>query len=478
MARQAYLGNKIRRLRKDAEYTQARLAELLEISPSYLNLIERNQRPLTVPLLLRLADIFQLDLKSFAEDEEAHLVAMLKEAFSDPLFRERTITDDDIRDLLANAASVGRAVVDLYRAYRKSKEDAEALAERLSEDEIVFGLEASRLPSEEVSDAIQQNLNYFPDLESKAAAVRSELSGNLRDLQGQLVDFLARRYRITVDVVRSGPLGGAVRKYVEEDRRLLLSEMLPATSATFQLAHQLGLLDARDVFDEATRRAKLSTEESKTLYRVALANYFAAAMLMPYDDFLAAARSVRYDIELLEHRFQTSFEQICHRLTSLNRQGSEGVPFHLIRVDIAGNISKRFSASGIPFARYHGACPLWNVHAAFMTPGSIRTQISEMSDGATYFSIARTVRKAGGGHRIRQNRYALELGCDVKFARQLVYADGIDLSTKDAAVPVGVTCRLCDRMDCRQRAFPPMHQRLKIDENVRGLSFYCSPDAA
>jgi predicted transcriptional regulator len=196
-------------------------------------------------------------------------------------------------------------------------------------------------------------------------------------------------------------------------------------------------------------------------------------MLMPYERFLDASRTLRCDVELLEHRFRVSFEQVCHRLTSLHRPGAEGIPFHMVRIDIAGNISKRFSGSGIPFARYSGACPLWNVHASFLTPGLIRTQLSEMPDGTRYFSIARTVRKAGGGHQVRQSRLALELGCEASRAREIVYADGVDLDA--AAVPIGVSCRLCERMDCRQRAFPPMHHRLDVDENVRGLSFYYSP---
>jgi hypothetical protein len=222
------------------------------------------------------------------------------------------------------------------------------------------------------------------------------------------------------------------------------------------------------------RKSGITAEESARLYRVALANYFAGATLMPYRPFLEAAREFRYDVELLEHRFRASFEQVCHRLTTLNDPADAGIPFHLVRVDIAGNISKRFSGSGIPFARYSGACPLWSVHAAFLTPGLIRTQISEMPDGTRYFSIARTVRKAGGGHLVRQSRLAIELGCHVKHAQGMVYADGVDVAGR-SAVPVGVSCRLCERMECRQRAFPPMHHRLDVDEDVRGLSFYYSP---
>jgi predicted transcriptional regulator/DNA-binding XRE family transcriptional regulator len=477
MARQAFLGTKIRRLRKQAGYTQAKLAELLEISPSYLNLLERNARALTVPLLLKLADVFKLDLKTFAEDDEGRLVADLKEALSDPLFAGRTFRDADLRELLGTSADVARALVELYRAYRRSRDDAQTMAARLSDEEKLFGLEASRVPSEEVSDAIQRHRNHYPELEEAAQALREEarLDGARGDPFNRLVRHVEERHGLHVDVVTSDALEGAVRRYVPAGRRLLLSEALPPASLTFQLAHQLALVVADDVLARLAAQEPLTTDESRRLYRVSLANYLAAATLMPYARFLESARSVRYDVELLEHRFRGSFEQVCHRLTTLHREGAEGVPFHLVRIDIAGNISKRFSGSGILFARYSGACPLWNVHAAFLTPGLIRTQLSEMPDGTRYFSIARTVRKAGGGHQVRQSRLAIELGCETKYGRDLVYADGVDLEA--AAVPVGVSCRLCERMDCRQRAFPPMHHRLAVDENVRGLSFYYSPKA-
>lgn len=473
MAKQAYLGNKIRRLRKEADFTQVELAKQLEISPSYLNLIEKNQRALTVPLLLRLAEIFGLDLKTFAEDDEARLAADLREAFSDPLFEGRNLRDADIRDVLASAPVVAEAVIDLYREFRKSRETTQELASRLSSDEELSVDGTS--PAEEVSDAIQRARNYYAPLETLAGEVRRDagIDAARGGAFSSLVGIMENRFGVQVSVVPSQTLGGSVRRYDPERKRLALSEALPSSSQTFQLAHQVALLAAREPIREIVDAGSFNYEDSERLYAIALANYTAAAILMPYDRFLEAAVTNRYDIELLEHRFRASFEQVCHRLTTLQAPNREGIPFHLVRVDIAGNISKRFSASGIPFARYSGACSLWSVHAAFLTPGFIRTQLSEMPDNSRYFSIARTVRKAGGGFQVRQSRLALELGCEAKHAENMVYADGVDLSGR-AAVPVGVSCRLCERMDCRQRAFPPMHQHLAIDENVRGLSFYYS----
>jgi predicted transcriptional regulator len=227
-----------------------------------------------------------------------------------------------------------------------------------------------------------------------------------------------------------------------------------------------------DALERAAADPLLTTDESVALCRVALANYFAGAVLMPYDAFLGAARLERYDIDLLGHRFRTTFEQTCHRLTTLRRPGHEGIPFHMMRIDIAGNVSKRFSASGLRFARFSGACPRWNVFEAFLTPGMVRTQLSQFPDGGIYFDLARTVRKQSGGFHAPTTRYAIALGCDVAHARELVYADGLDLSSRDALVPVGPSCRLCERLDCEQRAFPPLQYPLTVNEHTRGVSFY------
>jgi hypothetical protein len=238
------------------------------------------------------------------------------------------------------------------------------------------------------------------------------------------------------------------------------------------MAHQIGLITQDDTLNRLSQNEILTNSGSEALSRVALANYFAGAILMPYKEFLEAARAERYDIELLGHRFRTSFEQVCHRLTSLRKKGAEGIPFHLVRIDIAGNISKRFTASGLRFARYNAACPRWNVHKAFTTPGRIRIQLSTMPDGRNFFCIARTLEKSVSGYRSEHHVQAIGMGCDIRFAEELVYSDGVDLKSDEASLKVGVTCRLCERMDCEQRAFPPLQHPLQINENVRGASFF------
>lgn len=472
------LGAKVRALRRREQMTQIALADRLGISPSYLNLIENNRRPLTAPLLLKLAQLFQLDLQTFAASEEdARLSADLLEAFGDPLFDGHSITNQDLRELVASSPSVARAVMTLYRSYVAARDSAETLGERLAGDGFAGpGLDASRLPSEEVSDLVQRHMNHFPELEEAAEALWREARLDDDDVYRGLTRHLREAHGIEVRIVRVANERKAMRRFDPEVRALSISEVLPPRSRRFQLAHQVGLLTRSELFDRLLRDETLTTPESRALARVALANYFAAAVLMPYQPFHEAARAERYDIELLAHRFGTSFEQVCHRLTTLRRPGAEGVPFHLVRIDIAGNISKRFSGSGIRFARFSGACPRWNVHAALMTPGMIRTQLSRMPEGTVYFCIARTVRSDRGGFHVPHTVQSIGMGCEVRYARELVYADGIDLDNLDAAVPVGVTCRLCERLDCEQRAFPSMQHPLHIDENVRGVSFYAPVD--
>jgi hypothetical protein len=293
------------------------------------------------------------------------------------------------------------------------------------------------------------------------------------NLFGTLAAHLERTHGITVRILRVGQMKGAVRRFDPGRRELLISEVLRRGSRNFQLAHQIGLLSSREVLDRFVQDPDLTTEDSRSLCRVSLANYLASAVLMPYDEFLAAAEDERYDLELLGNRFRASFEQVCHRLTTLQKPGARGVPFHMIRVDIAGNISKKFSATGVRFPRFGGLCPLWNAHAAYQQPGRIRTQISRLTDGTRFFSVARTVRKGRGLYAGTTDvLYAIELGCDVESAGRLVYAAGVDLYNEAAAVPVGITCRLCDRMDCQARAFPSLKNPLRIDENVRGVSFF------
>lgn len=473
MAETNLLGAKVKALRRREGMTQIDLAKRLGVSPSYLNLIENNRRPLTAQLLLELAKVFQIDLASFAaNDDDARNAADLLEVFGDPMFESHGITNADCRELCAASPNLARAFLTLYRSYIDARTSAETLAERMSDGQEAAGVGPARLPSEEVADMIQHRMNYFPEIEEAAEALVQSARIDPDDAYRGLSRHLIETHGIEVRIVRVADERKAMRRYDPERRTIHLSEVLPPRSRRFQLAHQAGLITSSEIFDRIVKDENLTTPESRSLGRVALANYFAAAVLMPYRPFFEAAKAERYDIELLAHRFGTSFEQVCHRLTTLRRPGADGIPFHMLRIDVAGNISKRFSGSGIKIARFSGACPRWNIHSAFLTPGMIRVQISRMPDGVVYFCIARTVRSDRGGYNVPHNVQAIGMGCDVKHAKNMVYADGMDLQNEDAIIRVGVTCRLCDHLDCEQRAFPSIRNPLRIEENVRGVSFY------
>jgi predicted transcriptional regulator/DNA-binding XRE family transcriptional regulator len=469
MAETPMLGAKVRQLRRREKLTQAQLADRLGVSASYLNLIENNRRPLTANLLLKLAQGFQIDLATFSTSDDARLVADLREVLSDPVFEGEPVTATDLQEVATSHPQVARAMIRLYRDYRTVRASAETLADQLS----AGGSTAlvAQNPTEEVNDLLQRHGNYFPALEEAAEALWREASLDFDDVYGGLVAYLKRHHGIEVRVEEAKE-GQAMRRYDEKRSLITMSEVLAPRTRRFQLAHQLGIITQSALFDDLEISQEIASDEGAAVLRVALANYFAAAVLMPYEPFLEAAEDVRYDIELLAHRYRTSFEQVCHRLTTLHRPGAEGIPLHFLRIDIAGNISKRFSGSGIRMPRFSGACPRWNVHAAFLTPGMIRVQLSRMPDGTVYFCLARTVQRATGGYHQPHTVHSIGIGCEVSHAKRMVYADGVDVDNLDAASPVGVTCRTCERMDCEQRVFPPMQHPLSIDENVRGMSFY------
>jgi hypothetical protein len=473
---QLRLGVKVRALRRRESLTQVQLAGQLGISASYLNLIEANRRPLPANLLIKLAQLFGVDVGAFATDDDGRMVSDLTEAFADPVLDEYDLTSVDVRELAAASPEAARAVLGLYRAYQSTRAIADDLSSRVRDGEALAGADGARapshVPSEEVSDYLQRSSNHFPVLESAAEelAARAKLTSD--DLYAGLVRYLERDLGVSVQVAHWESLRGVLRRYDPDRKVVTLSELLPTRSRTFQLAHQIAMITLGDVLERQVAECRFASSGARVLAKVALANYFAGAVLMPYAAFHQAARDERYDIDVLGRRFRIGFEQVCHRLTTLRRPGAEGVPFHMIRLDVAGNISKRFSASGIRFARFSGVCSKWNVFSAFLTPGMIRIQVSQMPDGITYFCIARTIQKDAGGYHAQQPVQSIGLGCQIEFARELVYSDGVDLESRGTLMPVGVTCRLCERTNCEQRAVPSLKVPLHVDENVRGLSLY------
>lgn len=472
------LGAKVRAYRRELGLSQTELATRLGISASYLNLIEGNRRPLPATLLLKLVTEQGFDLTRFGTDSERRLDADLLEVFADPLFETHRLTNADVREMIAASPAAAQAVLSLYRAYKRAQESADSLADKLHDDhDDAPSVDRARSPSEDVNDFVQARGNHFPELEEVAERVWRDAGIRSDDLYRGLANHLARAHGIEVKVVRTVDARdhGTLRRLDLPTRTLLLSELLPTRSRSFQLAHQLALLDAGALLDRLTADPSLATHESRTLARVALANYAAGAVMMPYEPVLQACKEERYDIDVIGRRFRVGFEQVAHRITTLRRPGREGVPFHMLRIDMAGNISKRFSGSGIRFARFSGACPKWNIFAAFLTPGMIRVQISRMTDNQLYFCIARTIQKDSGGYHQQPPIQAIGLGCRLEHAKELTYAAGMDLENPAIIVPVGVTCRTCERSDCAQRALPSVRHPLHIDANVRRLSLFMGP---
>lgn len=456
------IGGRIKRLRRQKKLSQADLAQALGISASYLNLIEHNRRKVTVSLLFSLAGQLGVEPGELVDSDEGRLVGDLMEAFGDDLFADSDITNLEIRDLAQSNPAAARAVLRLHDRYRLLLAGGPQPA---STAEPPF-----HMATDAISDFLQENANHFPALEAAAERIRADI-----DNFGDSFDSGLKAYLFNVfgqDVRLASLPHGVARQRDASGRQIMISDLLPGETAQFLLAHHLGELAAEAEITGIIEKSNLPEGDGPALARNVLAAYFAAALIMPYEPFLKACRDHRYDIERIGRRFSTSFEQVCHRMTTLQRKGAQGIPLHLVRTDIAGNISKRFSLSGIHIPRHSGACPRWNVYEAFMAPERIHVQVSQMPDGQRYFCIARTITKGGHRYNAPRSYLSIGLGCSAHHAREMVYADGIDVFGEGQAVPVGVGCRTCPRLECGQRAHPPADHRFTLDPATRAESLY------
>jgi predicted transcriptional regulator/transcriptional regulator with XRE-family HTH domain len=457
------IGRTVRRLRQEKGISQQALAARLGISASYLNLIEHDQRSVTAALLIKLGETLEVDLGVLSGVQERDREGRLREALTDPLLGAEAVSEADIAALAA-IPQASQAVLTLYRALRVAREDASGIA-----------LPSGRrimLPNEEARDVFHERNNHFPALEAAAEALSDAMSSEGSSLapaerNHAIAERLRQRHGL---VVRVAPLQGALRSYDPEARLLILSEQLPRESRGFHLAFQLMLLEARDTVETAVAQIAPSSPEAAGLIRIGLLNYSAGCLLMPYRPYLAAAQALRHDVDVLAARFCVSFEQACHRLSTLQRPSERGIPFFFLRTDPAGNITKRFSAAGFPFLQHGGSCARWVPHTAFTTPGAMRVQVAQLPDGATFLCFARTVAGPATGWGDPPPIRAVTLGCDVSHATELVYADGLDVAR--GVTGIGLACRLCERADCRSRAFPPLEHRLALDPYMKGNSPY------
>jgi len=452
------MGVRLRRLREERRLKQVELAEALEISPSYLNQLEQNQRPLTVPVLLKLNAVFGVDVQLFSDDEEARLISELRDALADAA---EPVSLAEVREIAANMPTVGRALVSLQRRYREATERSEAMAAHLGD--AWTGDSAARMPFEQVRDFFYARRNHVEALDEAAERIYREARLAPRTVHAGLIAWLKDRHGVTILWSEDQT---AHRRYDPARRHLTIAARLKQGQQAFQMATQLAFLEVEQVIDRLADDPILSGEEARRLARIGLANYFAGALILPYGDFLAAAEEEAYDISRLMHRFGVGFETICHRLSTLQRPEARGVPFVFIRVDRAGNISKRQSATDFHFSRVGGTCPLWNIYEAFSQPGRILRQIARMPDGRTYLWLARTVGSASSGYGDPGKIFAIGLGCDIRHASRLVYARGLDLGDPAAATPIGAGCKVCEREACPQRAFPLIGRAVTVDENL------------
>ncbi|MDQ7908119.1 short-chain fatty acyl-CoA regulator family protein [Phytohabitans sp. ZYX-F-186] len=447
-----FAGARLRRLREDRTISQVDLARQLGISASYLNQIEHDARPLTVPVLIRITELFGVDTAFFAPHDIPRLVHDLREALPP------RVTVPDLTDLATKLPEVAEAVIELFRRYRQANDQ---LAEVVGDRDLVPG----RSPHDQVSDFFYRRQNYIPDLDETAEALAERIGVRRGETRAVLADRLADRHGIHITRDDTASLAGELHRYRPETRTLHLSTSLRAGQEASRIAAQIGLLECADIIDEIIEEEQVEDVQTQILMRVGLANYFAAALIFPYQRFLTAAETMRYDIELLTNHFAMGWETVCHRLSTLQRPKARGVPFSFVRVDRAGNMSKRQSATGFPFSRSGGTCPLWNVYEAFSAPGRVMTQIAAMPDGQRYLWIARTVNRHLGGFRQPGKVFAIGLGCETRHASRLVYADGRDLDATDTATPIGPGCKTCERLSCPQRAAAPIGRSLDLDEN-------------
>ncbi len=458
-----FAGERVRRLREQHQTSQAATARAIGLSPSYLSQIECNQRPLTRPVMYRLASYLKVPLSAFEDTEALRLVHDLREATADPIFGGPIVTLAEAQAAIEAAPMIAERFLALYRSFR----DRAQLAPAGSEPP----MPGAGSIYEEVRDWAQGHRNHFAGLDQAAEAL-VERQGFRRDgLAEDLERYLRDRHDITVTHATLLDQG-MVWRLNRATRSLALAEEASSESRVFWMGHITAQLDHRREIERVLQRAPLSSPDATALARVALANYVAGAMMMPYTRFLEDARAVRYDIARLQRRFGASFEQVCHRLSTMQRPGQPGIPFFFLKTDIAGNVLKRSSATRFQFARFGGPCPLWNVYSAFSRPGETLVQLARTPDDVTYLNIARTVGRSDSAYLSRPRSVAVVLGCEIEYAPLTVYSAGLDLASPAAAAPIGPGCRACERTDCRHRAVPPAGRALDVGSGERGVVPY------
>ncbi len=460
-----FAGARLKRLRKDLGLTQVKMAADLGVSASYLNLMERNQRPVSARVLIRLAETFEFDLKTFVSTPDQGTLLSLRDAAADPAIEDIGLDVQDLKELADAHPRAAQALIQLHQSYRGTASDLATLADRFDDRQGVS--ETSEQPLQQVRNLLQEHGNYFPELEEAAEVFAEEAHLDRADMTAGMQAYLLQVHGVRTRVLPLDVMRGNLRRYDRHSRRLMLNELLEPSARQFQMAVQIAFLEQRDLLDQMELETALTSKVARRLYRLALANYFAAALVMPYDKTLAAAQSLRYDLESMRRRLGVSLEQLCHRLTSLRCPGTRGVDFFMLRADLAGNITKRFGAKNFAYAKTGGSCARLSMWHANERSGEIIPQMITLGDGARYFTLSCAIRMANEEDpRIRVQRIIM-LACPAEEAEQLVYTDAWDLGASNTDTHVGLSCRLCERQSCAERAFPPLQKRLYADETKR-----------
>ena len=466
------IGPKIKAFRRQLGIQANKLAEQLGISPSYLNLIEGGKRKIDGDLLLKVCQELKIELSDLTTKSDLNLANNISELLDDELFEDLDILGPEVKDLVNTNPKIARALIKLGDNFKQKDHEMINKVENLS-GKIIDNRKAS-FPGEVISDFLQENKNYFPKLEEFANTIFDKVQQSNRTRYIALCEFLKSEYSITVKDIIPEEGKPFSKIYKKNKKELWLSDYVSLETKKLYAAAQIANEGAMQEINECLSKFKFPSEESKKLTQVALLNYCGAAILMPYKLFHSECKKLKYDLEILQNTFATSFEQVAHRVTCLQDPKLPGIPFHMLRVDIAGNISKGFSLSGIEIPRYGGACPRWNVYSAFTRPGVIQAAVSKMTNGEKYVCIAKTVEKGVGRFGRSKSILSIGLGCEAKYAKDFVYTENIDITDKKTEIPIGVSCRTCDRLDCSQRAFPPLHKKFDVDVNSRGVSVYVS----
>jgi len=465
--RKALVGSQLRQLRREHGHTQAEMAKRLNISPAYVNLLENNQRALSVQVLMSLTEAYGVDMREILGDRDVSRLADLRAVLADPAFAREKPDLQELRAAVDHAPRFVDLFLQLYRSHRGAVDRLSRLGGTDYADDLL-----RTSPESAIHDFFRDNRNHFAELETAAEEIRARIGGTPDDMYALLKRYLRMKFRIDVRLVGIEDLPDTLRYFDRMSGRVLLSEALDPPNRLFQLAHVLALVETQGLIDALLAESGMQSETARARCRVELANYFAAALLMPYASFLELAERTDYDLDRLSSAFGMSFEQVGHRLTTLQRDGARGVGFFLLRIDKAGNVTKRVNATPFALAEKGGSCPVWNVHNAFATPGVVLPQLVEMPDGTQFFTLSRTVKRPVFSRHLQDNRLVVALGCERSEAHRIGYARAVNLDRDGPVARIGISCQLCPRPACSQRAHQPLHVDLPIDTNRRGRTRY------